>query len=49
MQLPVMEYVEPEIYEFYTKEAEKIGLWIQAGPLVRSSYMADSLAEQGHE
>ncbi len=48
MQLPVLEYVEPKVYEFYTKKAEKIGLWIQAGPLVRSSYMADSLAEQGN-
>ncbi|MDD9897852.1 MAG: lipoyl synthase [Candidatus Melainabacteria bacterium] len=47
MQLPVLEYVEPETYKFYEQEAQKIGLWIQAGPLVRSSYMADSLAEQG--
>lgn len=46
MPLPVLEYVEPETYEFYEREARRIGLWIQAGPLVRSSYMADQLAEQ---
>jgi lipoic acid synthetase len=46
MPLPVLEYVEPETYDFYTEEALKIGLWIKAGPLVRSSYMADQLAEQ---
>lgn len=47
MQLPVTEYVEPSVYEWYKQEAQKIGLNIQAGPLVRSSYMADSLALQG--
>lgn len=42
--LPVVEYVEPQVYEFYKQEATKIGLWIQASPLTRSSYMADALA-----
>ncbi len=44
--LPVVEYVEPSVYEYYTEQAQKIGLWIQASPLTRSSYMADSLADQ---
>jgi lipoic acid synthetase len=44
--LPVVEYVEPEVYDYYTEHARKIGLWIQASPLTRSSYMADSLADQ---
>ncbi len=44
--LPVVEYVEPETYDYYIEHARKIGLWIQASPLTRSSYMADSLAEQ---
>ena len=41
--LPVLEYVEPELYDFYTEKAREIGLWIQASPLTRSSYMADAL------
>lgn len=45
--LPVVEYVQPEIYDFYREEAQKRGLWIQASPLTRSSYMADILVEQG--
>lgn len=45
MSLPVVEYVEPEVYEFYTQEAEKIGLKIQASPFTRSSYLADRLAK----
>jgi len=44
--LPVVEYVEPETYDYYIEHARKIGLWIQASPLTRSSYMADRLAEQ---
>ncbi len=43
--LPVIEYIEPSYYECYKEEASKIGLWIQAGPLVRSSYMADGVLE----
>ena len=47
MALPVSEYVELDKYDFYTKQAREIGLNVQAGPLVRSSYMADDLAKQG--
>lgn len=47
MPLPVVEYIEPAVYDFYTEEASKRGLWAKAGPLVRSSYMADELAAQG--
>jgi lipoyl synthase len=47
MALPVSEYVEPETYDFYSQKAKEIGLNVQAGPLVRSSYMADALAMQG--
>ncbi len=46
MDLPVVEYVKPEVYDYYTKEASKMGLWIQASPFTRSSYLADKLAEQ---
>ncbi len=40
-KLSVKEYVLPSVYEEYTQLAESMGFWIQAGPLVRSSYMAD--------
>lgn len=43
--LPVLEYVEPARYDEYIKYAERLGLWVKAGPLVRSSYMADSVLE----
>jgi lipoic acid synthetase len=46
MPLPVVDYLSPEVYEYYALEARKLGFWIQASPLTRSSYMADSLAEQ---
>ncbi len=46
MHLPVVEYLEPSVYDYYIEHAEKIGLWIQASPLTRSSYMADRLAAQ---
>lgn len=39
--VPVMEYVRPEVFEYYRREAESIGfLLVVAGPLVRSSYRA---------
>ena len=41
MKLPVVEYVEEETYQYYRAEAKRIGLWIQASPLTRSSYLAD--------
>lgn len=46
MDLPVVEYVKPEVYQYYTEKAQDMGLWIQASPFTRSSYLADSLAEQ---
>jgi lipoic acid synthetase len=49
MALPVTEYVELETYDFYIQKAKELGLNVQAGPLVRSSYMADALAKQGDE
>jgi lipoic acid synthetase len=45
--LPVLRYVEPAIFDHYTKTAEALGFVHAAcGPLVRSSYHAD---RQAHE
>jgi len=39
--ITVKEYIEPEIFDFYKKEALKMGFrYIASGPFVRSSYMA---------
>lgn len=38
----VIRYVQPEEYVEYVELGQKIGLKVIAGPLVRSSYMADS-------
>ncbi len=39
--LPVSRYVTPETFEFYRKEAVKIGFkYVASAPFVRSSYMA---------
>lgn len=38
--IPVHSYVEPDVYEHYTKFGTSIGLTVVAGPLVRSSYFA---------
>ncbi len=39
--IPVAEYIAPETFEFYEKEAERIGFrYVASGPYVRSSYMA---------
>ena len=39
--LPVIEYVEPEIFEFYKQEGVKMGFkQVESGPFVRSSYNA---------
>lgn len=43
MPLPVIEYIEEDTYKFYREKAKEIGLWIQASPLTRSSYLADHL------
>ena len=45
--LPVLRYVEPAIFDQYTRTAEELGFVHAAcGPLVRSSYHAD---QQAHE
>ena len=45
--LPVEEYVHPEIFEAYKIYGEALGFRaVFAGPLVRSSYMADLVHEQ---
>lgn len=45
---PVQEYIHPDMFEFYRREAEKIGFAaVASGPLVRSSYMADQLHQAG--
>jgi lipoic acid synthetase len=39
--LPVVEYIRPEIFEFYKRIAEEKGFeYVASGPLVRSSYHA---------
>ncbi len=39
--IPVREYVHPSTFEYYKREAEKMGfLYVASGPLVRSSYRA---------
>ena len=45
MPLPVIEYIEEDIYQYYREQGQEIGLWVQASPLTRSSYMADHLHE----
>ena len=45
--LPVLRYVEPAVFEHFTKTAEALGFMHAAcGPLVRSSYHAD---QQAHD
>jgi lipoyl synthase len=40
--LPVVEYIEPEIFDFYKDEGLKMGFkYVESGPLVRSSYHAE--------
>jgi len=39
--IPVKEYIKPEIFDFYKEEALKMGFrYVASGPFVRSSYMA---------
>ena len=39
--IPVVEYVIPDVFDFYKKEALKMGFkYVASGPFVRSSYMA---------
>jgi len=45
-QLPVVEYVAPEVFERYSWYGEALGLQMQAAPFVRSSFHAgESLAQ----
>jgi lipoic acid synthetase len=37
---PVCEYVEPDVFEHYKDAGEAMGLLVEAGPLVRSSFHA---------
>jgi len=40
--LPVQEYIRPEQFELYASWGLEMGLeWVEAGPLVRSSYHAE--------
>jgi len=42
---PVQEYVHPKIFEMYQEEGMKMGfLYVESGPLVRSSYYSTDLA-----
>jgi lipoic acid synthetase len=44
--LPVAEYIHPDRFEFYKREALRKGFsYVESGPLVRSSYMAEQAAE----
>jgi len=41
----VQEYIHPKIFEIYREEGMKMGfLYIESGPLVRSSYYSKDLA-----
>ncbi len=47
-QLPVKEYVKPEVFEYYKEKAEEKGfLYSAAGAFVRSSYKAGELFMEG--
>lgn len=44
--LPVAEYVHPDVFGYYKEEALRRGFaYVESGPMVRSSYMADKAAE----
>ncbi|MFO8056663.1 MAG: lipoyl synthase [bacterium] len=45
-KLPVARYLEPAEYDEFVEEGEGMGLQVFAGPLVRSSYMADRVFEE---
>ncbi len=49
--LEVTEYVPLERYRRWNEEGKKLGLWVQASPLTRSSYLADRMAalQPAHE
>ncbi len=40
--LPIVEFIHPEIFDFYRQEGLKMGFrYVESGPLVRSSYHAE--------
>lgn len=45
-QLPVKEYVDPSLFNRYRKVGEQLGLRVVAGPLVRSSYLAETVYKE---
>jgi lipoic acid synthetase len=48
--LPVAEYVAPEVFARYEERAREMGFrYVLSGPLVRSSYHAETIAESDRE
>ena len=46
--LPVKEYIEPEQFDRYAEIAKGLGFsWVKAGAMVRSSYHAEEIQENG--
>ncbi|MBQ8498947.1 lipoyl synthase [Chlamydia sp.] len=43
--IPVKDYVSPETFNYYQSVGESFGLFVYAGPFVRSSFNADSVFE----
>ena len=44
---PVVDYIHPELFKAYQREAERLGfLGVAAGPYVRSSYLAELLYQE---
>lgn len=43
--IPVKNYVSPETFEYYRSVGEALGLFVYAGPFVRSSFNADAVFE----
>jgi len=41
--LPVVEYVPPAVFESYREWGEALGLYVHAGPFVRSSFQAGEI------
>jgi lipoic acid synthetase len=47
VHLPVARYYMPDEFEDLTKVGRSMGFrWVESGPLVRSSYLADAQAER---
>ena len=47
--LPVVEYVHPDVFNEYENEARALGFsWAKAGPLVRSRYFAEEIQQEQH-